>query len=196
MAELGHVLTAGGLNGVIAGFEGRIRAAALRYRLLSRHMEDAVQEGRIAVWKAAVSYNGKVPFDAYASACVKSSLLNMVKYLKRKKRFSGFGPPVSADGPVTEENGAVLGDFVSACVPGPEEEAVSREFCFFLRKAVREELTLLEESVFSLFAGGLSYRQIASALGIEPKSVDCALQRARRKLQERCRKEWLSCASE
>lgn len=52
-----------------------------------------------------------------------------------------------------------------------------------LYEAIGSCLTGLECSAVSLYLAGLSYREIAAELGISEKSVDNAMQRARRKLR-------------
>ena len=53
-----------------------------------------------------------------------------------------------------------------------------------LYSAIERCLTGLERGTVSLYLAGLSYKEIAARLGISEKSVDNAMQRARRKLRE------------
>ncbi|MCL6559215.1 MAG: sigma-70 family RNA polymerase sigma factor [Firmicutes bacterium] len=178
---------------VIAGFEGRIREAVIRYRFVPGfELEDAVQEGRIAVWTAMKFYNGQIPFPVFAEICVRNRAMSYIKHLNRKKRF--FSCRVSLDEPVAED-GTTVADLVPGNIAGPEGELLAKELYSELAKAAEEKLTPLGRQVFALLMEGYTYREIAEIINVNKKTADNALQRARRKLQEYCRKEWLFCGS-
>lgn len=187
MAEPGHVVDA---NSVIAELENYIQATALRYRFVPGYdPEDAAQEGRIAVWRAIHFYDGRVPFATYARACARNGILTLINLLNRKKRLLTCGISVSLD--EQTEKGAT--DHLTDGLPGPEEAAVGNELAYLLKKAAQERLTLVERAVFAMSVSGYTRREVAGMLEINEKSADNALQRARRKLKEYCRKEWFNC---
>ncbi len=69
-----------------------------------------------------------------------------------------------------------------------DEGQTGSEMLERLRLAIRTCLTDYEREVVSLYLVGHSYAQIADRLGKDPKSVDNAMQRARKKLRNELEK--------
>lgn len=73
---------------------------------------------------------------------------------------------------------------VSDTVIDPAELVVSAEEIANIRKSVDELLSELETEVLQLYMDGKSYQEIADMLGRHVKSIDNALQRIKRKLEQ------------
>ena len=69
-------------------------------------------------------------------------------------------------------------------VAGPEDEVTARDEAARVRAALAQ-LRERDRSVLALRASGVSYAEIAAALGIKPGSVGTTLARAERALRER-----------
>ena len=65
----------------------------------------------------------------------------------------------------------------------PEEIVLEREQTSALYRQVADVLSKQEHEIFLLSVNGLSYDEIAARLQVSAKSVDNAIQRARRKLR-------------
>ena len=65
----------------------------------------------------------------------------------------------------------------------PESIYMNKEFFSELRSAVENALSGTERRVFDTVIRGASYRETAEKIGISEKSVDNAMQRARRKIR-------------
>lgn len=177
MAQPGSVLSEEEVSAAVSKLEGYIWSLALRYSSVPGYdPEDAAQEGRIAAWRASFFYNGQAPFVSYAKACAKNGILTVIRMLGRKKRLLLRA---------TED-----ADLAPAGYPDPEEEVMGREFIRFVRNATEKSLTPPERAAFALAVSGYGSTEIAKLLNVNEKSADNALQRARRKLQKYCRKEW------
>ena len=98
-----------------------------------------------------------------------------LKQANRKKN-----QPLSGYLPLGEENGPEL-----AALPAssPEERAIAAEDYAGLVQKIHQELSLLERNVLALYLKGYDYAAVAKRLDTTPKSVDNALQRARKKLK-------------
>jgi RNA polymerase sporulation-specific sigma factor len=133
--------------------------------------EDLIQEGMVACFRAILSYDKEkgASFRTYASVCIKNALKNFVG---KKNNVL-----ISAD-----EAFVPLGDETAGGTPA-EDEYISSENYRLLRKSLEKILSRTEYSVFSLFVDGMSYSEIAEKTGQSVKSVDCALQRVRKKLK-------------
>jgi RNA polymerase sporulation-specific sigma factor len=66
----------------------------------------------------------------------------------------------------------------------PEEQIMLKEQIDLAMQQLRGILSTRELEVFLLYTEGLSYNAIAQKLGVSEKSVDNALQRAKKKIQK------------
>ena len=73
---------------------------------------------------------------------------------------------------------------IPANTPAPEDELIAREREFEIEKIIDENLSKKEKNVLSLYLKGLSYVEIANTLGENTKSVDNAITRTKKKLEE------------
>ena len=139
--------------------------------------DDLVQEGLIGLYNAIESYDAHrgVPFRAYATTCIDNRMTSAVRGAGRKKHR-----PLSGYLSLSDDGAAVL--------PGgetPEELAIARESYVSLQNKIQDELSPFEREVLSLYLDGSDYLAIAKLLDVSAKSVDNALQRARKKLRPR-----------
>lgn len=133
--------------------------------------EDLMQEGLVACFRAVLSFDNTkgASFRTYAAVCIKNALKNFVR--KKNNIF------LSAD-----DDFVPLGDETVSSTT-TEDEYISSENYKDLRESLKRVLSTAEYTVFSLFVDGMSYSEIAEKTGQSLKSVDCALQRVRKKLK-------------
>ena len=161
------------LAALIAWQMPRIRAAAQAGVCPGLDLEDAVQEGIIALFSAINTYSEEkgASFSTYASSCIRNGILTARRYARRKKH-------------------ALLNDSVSieqvqhtaAPEPSPEQTVEMNERLSSTMEGIATRLSSLEREVLLLFLEGASYSTIAKRLNISEKTVDNALQRVRAKL--------------
>ena len=72
-------------------------------------------------------------------------------------------------------------------ISDPEEALIGRESYEAVARDIENALSKLEREALSLYLQGLSYQQIAAAMGRSTKCVDNAIQRVKKKLEERLR---------
>ncbi len=125
--------------------------------------DDFVQEGILGFMSAVRAYDPERgnPFSVFACTCIVNRMKNAAARMRRLTESED-------DGDITEAEDNIT----------PESIILGRE----LMDRIRELLTPLEYSVLSLHSAGLECRDIAVKLGIERKSADNALFRARKKL--------------
>lgn len=131
--------------------------------------DDLVSEGFLGFLDAMRNYSPeKGAFCSFANVCIANKMINA--FNKAKKN-----PPLSDDFDLTkvEDESAGTEDMVIL-----KEE--NREFF----SAMNKILTKRELEVLGLYLNSFSYQQISRTLGIEVKSVDNALSRARTKLRK------------
>lgn len=166
----------GAVEQLLERYKNAVCARARRYFLAGGEAEDLIQEGLIGVHSAIVGYkrsSGK-SFKNFAYLCMTRRMVDAVKASARLKNLP-------------------LNNYISFFDPDFEGEPVEEATpeAFVLLGEDRSELWLkvsgalsdFEFRVFYLYLDGLSYAQIAEAVGKEMKSVTNAVQRAKKKLQ-------------
>ena len=175
------------LETLIARYRNFARSKARSYFLSGADKEDVVQEGMIGLYKSIRDFDleQETPFRAFAELCISRQILTAIKTANRHKH-QPLNSSVSLDAPIYGEEGErSVGETVSAKeITDPAELIISAEEIEALRETMRENLTQLEGDVLTLYMAGKSYEEIATTLGNHVKSIDNALQRIKRKLQQ------------
>ena len=146
--------------------------------------DDLLQAARIGAWKAWRDWRpGRANFHGFARLCITRELITALKTAQRQKHA-----PVSTalrfEACVTDADGDLtFGEAITTGSHDPtHERAVAREDLRRLLWALELRLSAPERgAVVGRFAG-VPYRELADSLGASTKTVDNALQRARRKL--------------
>ena len=81
-----------------------------------------------------------------------------------------------------EIEGVLLDVIPDACVIDPERIFIDKQVWTYLMRGVHSELSALESQVLRCYLEGMWYHEMARALACHTKSVDNALQRAKRKI--------------
>ena len=123
--------------------------------------DDLIQEANIALYRAAISYDEQqngVTFGLYAKICIRNRLISALRRVKRMQKK----PKVEVS-PHTQHNDL---DYE------------------LLKEKLHGLLTRYEEQVLGLRAENYSYKEIAEKLSTDPKSIDNALYRIRKKIRQ------------
>ena len=147
-----------------------IRKGAAAVAAPGLDFDDAVQEGLIGLFHAVRSYRAdkKVPFTAYAAACIANAQQDARRSATRKKHA-----PLNNSVPLPENSAA----------PGPEELAIANERCAAVLERINTQLSPLERGSLLASLEGHTAAQTSQLLHCTPKAVDNALMRARKKLR-------------
>ena len=74
--------------------------------------------------------------------------------------------------------------FIKDSSPSPEDVLISEELEEKLLSKIKDKLTDLEESVFTLMINGFKYKEIAEILDKDEKSIDNTIQRLKSKIRK------------
>ncbi|MBR2376739.1 MAG: sigma-70 family RNA polymerase sigma factor [Clostridia bacterium] len=141
--------------------------------LLGADYEDLLQEGMLGLIKAVNLYKeGESSFRTFATLCIKSSLYTAVKKYSANN-LQPLNDSVEYDTWLDKY-------FVNE---NPEDETIRKEAVNELIKLISDKLSKTEQKVLNLYLEGLSYEEISKSLGMNFKSIDNALQRARKKIK-------------
>lgn len=156
-----------------------VRSQARRFFLVGGDTDDLVQEGMIGLFGAIGSY---VPqgegstFQGFASLCVFRRIVDAVKSATRKKN-----EPLNSCIYVPNEELGIVGD--------PEEIVIVRENIREFNKKMGKALSDFEFKIMTMYVDGMTVADICEATGKPFKSVDNAIQRAKRKMQALTKQE-------
>ena len=170
---------------ILAKYKNLVRAKAKAYFLAGADKEDLVQEGMIGLFKAIRDFDPtkQASFRGFAEMCIKRQLITAVKTAARQKHIP-LNSYISLSKPVYEDEAerTLVEVIAQREAVDPEEMFIRREKAEALETEISQKLSNLEQTVFSLYLGGMNYQEIALELDRPPKSIDNALQRIKKKL--------------
>ena len=171
---------------LIRRYQGFVRLKASSYFLVGGDADDLVQEGMLGLYKAIRDYrtDRESSFRNFAELCITRQIITAVKTATRNKhaplnQYVSFGQTPAANGESETTIEEVL--------PGPAafdplNQAISSEELASLVTCLKGSLSEMESSVLGFYLEDRSYEEVASRLGCDTKTVDNALQRAKRKV--------------
>lgn len=173
---------------LLAKYRPLVESKARTYFLLGADHDDVVQEGMIGLYKAIRDFRDDrfARFRAFADLCVTRQIITAVKNATRQKHLplndsiSLFGSP-TAD---TDTESTLLECLPDSRPCDPVDLLFRQRETSGRLDAVRHALSPLETRVLDFYLEGKSYREMSAELRCQPKAVDNALQRVKRKLSE------------
>lgn len=170
-------------------YKALVRKKARTLYLIGGENDDLIQEGMIALYKAIREFDPsrETSFVAFAVMCIEHQLYNVIKGANRLKN-SPLNSYISLYAPTeTGENTSreTLADTLQPTeLMNPEDILIDQENISALERVMDQELSSFESTVVHLYIDGCNYQQIAELLKKSAKSVDNALQRAKKKLEK------------
>lgn len=187
LVKLVHQGDGEALDFLIEKYLNFVRAKSRSYFLIGADREDIVQEGMIGLYKAVRDFrvDRLASFKAFAELCITRQIITAIKTATRQKHIP-LNSYVSLDKPIfDEEADRTLLDVISGTkVTDPEELLINQEEMDRIEIKMSEILSDLERKVLALYLEGQSYQEISEELDRHVKSIDNALQRVKRKLEQ------------
>ena len=144
--------------------------------------DDVMQEGMIGLLRAVRQYDPakSASFATFAEICVTSQIISAIRSADRIKN-KALNTSVSLN--VPESEGIPLEDTLRANkADTPEEMLLLKDVTYYILNNGDNVFSDFEMRVLNEAMKGYSYDQIAEKLGKTPKSIDNALQRAKKKI--------------
>ena len=173
---------------LLTKYRSLVESKARSYFLLGADHDDVVQEGMIGLYKAIRDFRDDrlSRFRAFADLCVTRQIVTAVKTSTRQKHV-----PLNA---YISLYHSTAGDADSdltliEALPDPHVHDPLGALCHSHEAddrlyAMRQCLSVLEASVLEGYLQGKSYREMSAELKCQPKTIDNALQRVKRKIGE------------
>ena len=161
-------------------YKGMVLKKAHAMFIVGGEREDLIQEGMIGLFRALRDYQpGKsATFATFANLCVERQIYKAIEMSGRLKN-----KPLNSYISLSEEESPIL-DSLAFEQQDPEAIVIDRENVNVMQKKIRQHLSRFETRVLDSYLEGMTYTQIAEAMGKSPKSIDNALQRIRGKIRE------------
>lgn len=171
-------------NHIIARYRNFVYTKAQNYYIKGGEKEDLIQEGMIGLYKAVCDFDeSKSSFKVFAKLCVSRQMISAVRGATRDKH-KPLNTYISIDsGDDSSEPGYIdIPDNKHSV--NPENIMIERENVNGMEVLINQALSKLELEVLAFYLDGLSYQEIAKRIEREPKVVDNAIQRLRKKIEK------------
>jgi RNA polymerase sporulation-specific sigma factor len=177
------------MDSLIRRYTGFVRLKASSYFLAGGDSEDLIQEGLIGLYKAVRDFRSdkETSFRSFAELCITRQIITAIKTATRFKHaplntYVSFSQTPAGQ---ESEGDCTLGD----ALPGPSVDepsivVISTEELQSLVFCLGTGLSKLESDALRLYLEGSSYEEMADRLGVDTKTIDNALQRVKRKIQQ------------
>ncbi len=172
---------------IVRRYYGFVRLKASSYFLTGGDSDDLIQEGLVGLYKAVRDYRSdrESSFRNFAELCITRQIITAVKTATRNKhtplnQYVSFSSTPSGTG---SESDPTLDEMLPGSpIHDPVNQVISSEEVRSLVGCLSTALSELESRVLALYLDGYSYETIGGRIGCEPKTVDNALQRVKRKV--------------
>lgn len=175
------------LDKLMRRYLGFVRMKASSYFLAGGDADDLLQEGLIGLYKAVRDYrrDKEASFRSFAELCITRQIITAIKTATRNKhvplnQYVSFShTPSGRD----VDMDCTIGESIPGSeIDDPALQVVSTQELQSLVDHMTTQLSTLEAQSLTGYLEGLSYEQIAERAGCDPKTVDNALQRVKRKV--------------
>jgi RNA polymerase sporulation-specific sigma factor len=172
---------------LIGRYKAMVRYQAGLYYLPGADREDLIQEGMIGLFKAMTEFDPdrNFRFSTFASLVVKRQMLTAIKTSQRQKHWPLNGYiPIHASRTNTLGEPSLLETLKGDIEEGPEAKLIAAETLHLMESKIEERLSFLEWKVLNYYLNGLTYQEISAEMNRSVKSIDNALQRIKKKLED------------
>ncbi len=170
------------LNEIIQHYEPEIRMIASKYFLPRADYEDLLQEGRIAIYRAILSYDEEsgIPFLHFLRMVIKRKLIDGLRKYTRQKH-ANLNEAYSLNNVVSETEETSFLELLTNA-EDPASTVIANDEVQSMIQDLNKNMSNLERLVFEhYFIQGFKQREVSEHLGLHPKSLDNAIQRIRHK---------------
>jgi RNA polymerase sporulation-specific sigma factor len=175
------------LDQVIRRYAGFVRLKASSYFLAGGDADDLIQEGLVGLYKAVRDYRSdrETSFRSFAELCITRQIITAIKTATRYKHAPLNGYVSFSHTPAGHDDSSdcTLGDALAGpSVEDPARRVIASQELEALVYCLGTGLSRLEGRVLALYLEGRSYEEIGGIVDCDPKAVDNALQRVKRKV--------------
>ncbi len=149
--------------------------------------DDVIQEGMLGLFKAIRDYktDREASFRGFSQLCVHRQLISAIKRANRQKHQPlNNSTSINKTYDHDNESGRSFSEILPDKKKKLEDQFVYKEIIDLVFEEIEQDLTKLEKEVFYEYLDDRTYKEISKKLDINVKTVDNALQRARKKIED------------
>ena len=164
---------------LIERYKGQVRKEARTLYLIGGDSDDLIQEGMLGLFKAIRDYRPEkeASFGSFAKLCISRQLYTAIQAAASRQKHSPLNTYVELTEGLDDVSDSSRGK-------SPEELLIDQESAESLQDRIEALLSPMEYGILQRYLNGENYVQIAEGLERNPKSIDNALQRIRRKIKK------------
>lgn len=160
------------------------------YFIIGADHEDVIQEGMIGIFKAIRDYDSskKASFKTFAELCITRQIVAAIQRANRQKhQILNESVSLNPLGDTYDMSSELLNirerqyDIISPDMD-PEDTLLMKEIFNYIRENESEIFSPMEVEVWYELMSGKNYREIAENMEKEPKIIDNAVQRIKKKV--------------
>ena len=160
------------------------------YFIIGADHEDVIQEGMIGIFKAIRDYDSskKASFKTFAELCITRQIVTAIQRANRQKhQILNESVSLNPLGDAYDMSSEPLNirerqyDIISPDMD-PEDTLLMKEIFNYIRENESEIFSPMEVEVWYELMSGKNYREIAENMEKEPKIIDNAVQRIKKKV--------------
>ena len=171
---------------LIDKYKSLAKAKSRMYFIAGGDHDDVIQEGMIGIFKAIHDFDMEknTSFKTFVELCVTRQIITAIQKATRQKHQI-LNESLSLNAGDTDENEDYRDNLMDAVShdDSPEKQLMMKEVVRFLKENEKEIFSPMEIQVWDKVLKGKDYKEIAEELGKEPKNIDNALQRIKKKLK-------------
>ena len=155
---------------------GLVRGCARGFFLVGGETEDLIQEGMIGLYHAIMDYKKREDsrsFKNFAYLCVSRKIIDAVKISASKKNA-----PLNSGVPMLNDEDWITPEL------SPEDMLILSDDRREFKQKMSRVLSDFEFKIATMYMDGMRCAEICEVTGKSPKSVDNAIQRSKKKLQQ------------
>lgn len=172
---------------LINRYRNFVKSKVNSYYIVGADKDDIMQEGMIGLYKAVKDFDEEriVSFKTFAGVCITRQIITAIKTATRQKHIP-LNSYVSFNKKLYDtEADRTLYDVISEDkISDPEAIVIDRENYDGFEYKLNQALSKLELTVLAYYLEGRSYQEISELINKDIKSVDNALQRIKKKVEE------------
>lgn len=166
-------------------YKETVKIKAKMYYMAGADEDDVVQEGMIGLLKAIRQYDAEkdAAFGTFAGVCVTRQIISAIRTADREKH-KALNTSISLSDPLKDSgDDMTLEDTLRTnMAENPETLLVFKDIVYYIMHNGDNILSDFEMEVLSEMVKGKNYEEIAEKLGRNPKSIDNAMQRIKKKV--------------
>ncbi|MDD6763905.1 MAG: RNA polymerase sporulation sigma factor SigH [Firmicutes bacterium] len=176
---------------LIQKYKSIAKVKSQTYFIVGADNQDVIQEGMIGIFNAIRDYDvsREASFKTFAELCITRQIVTAIQRANRQKHqilnesisltpFSGSNSSDSNDKKTRDVQYEAISPDIT-----PEDALLMKEVFNYIKENETEIFSPMEIEVWYGLMNGKTYKEIAEKLGKEPKIIDNALQRIKKKVR-------------